>query len=363
MAQGMLVKVRALLDNAESYESKAAEPHSCKTCDEKITDHRGDMRKAAETYRAKAHALMEKFQLEQEKVIAHDPTSVVPIRQEVEVCSYYSEYRQAYINTLHYVAKHAGVRVAFSARAGGQVTGSVVGYESDIRYAETIFTAARLVFVERMEPRVQRSMSDQENVYRLRSAGMERVRVAEEIWGNRDKANLAKVGRYYKSECARRGEAPALDGRGVTGKVYREQYAEEFPWALHSRLTRARDAAGQYGGGLVLHGRQERVDEAFYSHFPEYRPRPAVEQATTEDCGACAKTKHASGKCKDHRPYVPTKADRARSARYYSAAAQRGREAGTAAANHVQLDRSRTEQVGDGGRGDVERVAYGSLEG
>lgn len=349
MGQDFLSKVRTILDMAESHEAQG-------------------QTEAAALMRAKAQELMVKFRIEQEDLIAQDTTgtAVTPVREDLRVCSYYTEYRQAYINLYHVVAEHAGCRVDFAVthKSGEQfaVYAHTVGYAEDIRYAEMIFTAARLVFAERLEPKVLANLSEQENVYRLRSAGMERVRVSEEVWGNRDKANLAKVGRMYKAECAKRGEQPALDGRGVTGKVYREQYASEFPWALSTRLRRAQDAAGQMGGGLVLHGRKERVDEAFYTIFPEYRPKPAVEQATPGDCGACKKTKHESGMCKDHRPYEPTKADLARQARLYSPTAMAGRQAGRTAAAHVQLNRAGKEAVEDGGRGTVERVAF-ELEG
>jgi hypothetical protein len=349
MAQDYLSKVRTILDMAESHEAQG-------------------QTEAAANMRAKAEELMQKFRIEQEDLIAQDTTAagVQPVRVDVRVCAYHTEYRQAYLNLFYVVAQHAGCQVLFEvARKPGEtyaLYAYTVGYAEDIRYAEMIFTAARLVFAERLEPQVVANLSEQENVYRLRSAGMERVRVAEEIWGNRDKANLAKVGRMYKAECAKRGEEPVLNGRGVTGKVYREQYASEFPWALSSRLQRARDAAGQMGGGLVLHGRKERVQEAFYTEFPDMRPKPAVERAGTEDCGACKKTKHESGKCKDHRPYQETAADRARRARLYSATAMAGRRAGRTAAAHVQLDRAGREAVADGGRGDVERVAF-ELEG
>lgn len=338
-----LGKVRALLDLAESEEKLGNAP-------------------AAATLRAKAEGLMAKFRIEEEELLAVDPTSVKPVRVDVVVCGYHSDYRQQYVNLYWAAAQHAGVRVAFEVSRkpgdGYKVYAYTVGYEGDVRYAEMIYTSARLVFAERLEPQVQQHLSDQENVYRLRGAGMERVRVAEEVWGNRDKANLAKVGRMYKAECAKRGEKPALDGRGVTGKVYREQYSEEFVYALRRRLRQAQDAAGRYGGGLVLHGRQERVDEAFYEIFPEYKPRPAVEQATPEECDACKRTTSKTGKCKDHRPYTPTAADRAAARRYYTPAAERGRQAGTEAARHVQLDRAGRDQVEDGGRGDVERVAF-----
>lgn len=349
MAQDYLSKVRALLDLAESEEALG---HT----------------EAAATMRAKAEALMVKFRIDQEELIAQDRTgtSVKPVQVAVDLARYPSEYHQAYINLFHVVARHTGCRVAYRLThqdgKGYVYTGYTVGYEEDVRYAEMIYTAARLVFSERLEPQVQPHLSEQENVYRLRSAGIERVRIADMVWGNRDKANLAKVGRLYKAECAKRGEEPALSGRGVTGKVYREQYAQEFPWALDARLRRARDAAGTMGGSMVLHGRAERVDEAFYELYPEYKPRPAVEQATTEQCERCAAAKKRkndeAATCRDHKPYTETAADRARMRRLYSPTAMAGRSAGAAAAAYVQIDRAGRDQVEDGGRGDVERVAF-----
>lgn len=331
-AQDMLGKVRALLDTAESFEEQGNA-------------------EAAATYRAKAKALKDKYSIEEEELIAKDPTSVVPVMMPVTVVTRRSAYLQQYVNLYATVARHAGVRVHYDWKIGAQgyeVVAETVGYEGDIRYAEMIFTAARMVFNERLEPKVNPALSEQENVYRLRSSGMERVRVADAMWGNREKANLSKVGRLYKAECAKRGEEAALSGRGVTGAVYREQYAEQFVSALRMRLRRAQDSAGQYGGGLVLHGRGERVDEAFYDLYPQYKPRPAIEQATEQQCEACAKAKAKRGAdatCKDHKPWKPTKADIARSERYYSPAAVRGRAAGATAAAHVELNRAGREGI------------------
>lgn len=334
MAQDMLAKVRALVDTAESLEAQGNA-------------------EAGASYRAKAEDLMRKYRIEEEELIAQDPTSVEPVRVRVVIIKEDNPFRQQYVNLFSVIARHAGARCCFDWVRNGtgqyEVVAEAVGYETDTRYAEMLFTAARLVFSDRLEPKVDSLLSDQVNAYRLRSAGMERVKVAELIWGNREKVNLGRVGRYYKAECVKRGEVAALDGRGVTGKVYREQYAAEFVWALEARLRRAQDAAGQMGGGMVLHGRKERVNEAFYTHFPSYRPStPSTEVAVPKECEACKATKHKSGKCKDCRPRPITKAELARYERYNSPAAQRGRQAGATAAAHVELKRGYHEQVTEG---------------
>lgn len=332
-AKDMLGKVRALLDTAESFEEQGNA-------------------EAAASYRAKAHALRDKYRIEEEELLAQDPTAVEPVLITIDLVRRGSAYQGHYLSLWTTIARHAGIRSHLEwsfGDTGYTVVARAVGYEGDIRYAELIYTNARLAFAERLEPKVNPALTEQVNVYRLRSAGIERVRVADMVWGNRDKANLSKVGRLYKAECQARGEEAALSGRGVTGAVYREHYANQFVDELSMRLRRAQDGAGQYGGGLVLHGRQERVDEAFYSHFPNYRPKPAIEQATPEQCERCQAAQKRKGDpsatCKDHKPWTPTAKDRAAWARYNSPTAQRGRQAGAAAARQVELNRDRREAV------------------
>jgi hypothetical protein len=146
---------------------------------------------------------------------------------------------------------------------------------------------------------------------------------------------LARVGRLYKAECEERGEQPLLSGRGVTGKAYREQYADQFITTLHGRLWQARQAAGVSGGGLELHGRKERIKEAFYAAYPDQRPKPpAAAIGGAQECEKCKASKR--GACREH--YVPM--GRSSSGPdYYSVAAERGRLAGSAAARAVNLGR------------------------
>jgi hypothetical protein len=322
-SNAILTKVRALLDKAESTE----------------------FAQEANLYRAKAEELMAKYRIEEEELIAKDATAVMPIYGDTPLASVNSDYYVQYYSLFYWIAKHVGIRAKLEwgwDTGDRKVWARTVGYEADLRYAEVLFTNARMVFAERLEPAINHSLSDQENVYRLRASGMERVRIARMMWGEASKANLSRVGAMYKRECAKRGEEPALSGRGVTGKEYREQYAEQFVETLRVRLAMARDAAGRAGGGLVLHGRQERVDEAFYARFPSERPKAAIESdrspATT--CQKCAKAK--SGFCNEHRPSY----GRVSTKNPYSAAAVRGRAAGSAAARHVDLGRGGTGSLG-----------------
>lgn len=287
---------------------------------------------AAATYRAKAEQFMRLYRVEEENLIATDATSVEPIYVEQEVCDTNSPFRMDYRYLLHLAAEHAGARIASWTRNGKSVSG-MVGYEGDVRLAAYLFAAARMVFASRLEPEYDPALSDAENVYRLRSSGMTRQRVGQIVFGDSgigSPAAAAKVTRMYAAECAARGEDPVLTGRGVDLAVYRKAYGRNFTYTFADRLREARDAADSTGGPLVLHGRQERVEEAFYVRFPSLRPAPPTEVATTDT------TPVKAPKYKE-----PTKAEQRKTERlYHSKAAQLGGNAGDSAAREIELDRA-----------------------
>jgi hypothetical protein len=282
----------------------------------------------ADLCRQRAEELMRKYRIAEEDLIASDPTALTPVLDFITVCGDTSMQRW-YTDLMWYVADHAGVRTfqKWERTPGGyEVRAGVVGYEADIRLVQMIYGAARLAFQSLLEPGVDRSLSDAENVYRLRSSGMTRRNVAKILWGLDTHAAHAKAGTLYKEECAKRGETPALAGRGTDVETYREAYARGFVAQLARRLRRSRDAADSSGGAIVLHGRKERVEEAFYGFFPELKPSPLPAEKET----APAKTKVRK----------PTKAERAAYHRkHFSAAANAGESAGTRAANEVELSR------------------------
>jgi len=319
--EGMMSKVRALLDLAEHEGTPVAE---------------------AELARSRAEAIMAKYRIEVEdllagKTLAEGVLAPTPVPYDVQV-GRNGPFIRYYAHMWSQVVAHVGVR----SRArwiytgdGAFWTAEGVGFEADVQYAEMLFTTARMAFSDRLEPKVDPNLSDQENVYRLRSAGIERIRIAEIMWDNTDKVFLGRVGRMYKAECVNRGEEPALSGRGVTGAAYREAYAEEFVFEFSRRLRAARSGGGNE---LNLGNREQVLNEAFYARFPDMRPKAAVEGEGWVDprknCEKCKKAK--SGACREH-SYGPSSGPRGRDP--YSAAAVRGRASGSAAARSIDLGR------------------------
>lgn len=333
-----------------------------------------DFPEEATTYRAKAEQLMRDYRIAEENLIAADQ---VEIRPEVHVLWLGPRFDRtrgsaggnqnlkgsSYFNEWYWLASaagtHAGAKVHYRWGRNHETGESgifavMVGYSGDLRLAEMVYTNARIIFGERLEPKPDTSLSDQVNAYRLRSAGITRDRVAKLIWGETSAARAAAVGRMYKDECALRNETPVLDGRGINAALYRDEYAKAFVHQFERRLAAARDAADSVGGALVLAGRAERVQEAFWNEFPELRPQPKTELDTT-----APKTPAKKRKTKD---YWETAAGRRELDRRYSGVAVAARGAGAAAAQEVSLDRaSNAQRVGEASR--TATPPRGALEG
>jgi hypothetical protein len=285
--------------------------------------------------RAKAEELMRKYRIEEEELLATDATSAEPVYVEMDLCRYGSEFRQAHINMMWDAAEHAGVQAHFFF-GDRMLKVGIVGYEGDARYATFLYSAARLVFSAHLEPEIDPSLSERENIWRLRSSGMERQRVARVLWGEEvgSKASAhAKVGKIYKEECAARGSDVAFDGKGIVLKDFRTAYARNFRDGFNAKLRQARDAADSVGGAMVLHGRKERVTEAFYVRFPQYRP---TEVATTSKAPAKKERRWSQA---DERRYARA---------FLSRAATMGASAGRTAAEEIELSRTdRAKRISD----------------
>lgn len=320
----------------------------------RVADDPATTEEAAASYRAKAETLMRDYRVAEEDLIAEDQFSILPISKTVTLLDGDSEFSRWYNSMWYYIAEHTGIRTVTrwkfdSTKNDYDLVATAVGYGSDLRYAEFLWNASRLVFASKLEPSVDPTLSDIDNVYNLRSAGMERNRISALMWGAPTHSNNAKVTKLYAKACEARGEDALVAGRKISAKDYRETYARSFTYAVSGRLREARDAADSVGGGLELAGRKERVDEAFYAEFPNYRPTPTTDEpAEVKPCEACAKTKHESGKCKSCRPRKVTREEMRRMDRmYYSETAKRAAAAGRSAADDVQISRTteRTRRI------------------
>lgn len=248
-------------------------------------DHPTANKHEADMCREQAEKLMRKYRIEEEALIESGDAVVNGINvlfREVPVYNVGSKYSDVYRSLVSYAITHTGCQGVFTgSSANGERMITIVGYEADIRYAEVLYNNARLLFADRMEPKVDPNLSDMENVYRLRSSGLERRIVADRMgWVK----GGAKVTRLYKAACEARGEEPILTGQGTMVDDYIIGYCDGFKNEFWSNLWHARQAvdAEVQNGGMVLHGREERIKEACYQRWPELRPSTNVVRANNK---------------------------------------------------------------------------------
>lgn len=291
----------------------------------------------AAAYTAKAEELMRLYRIKESQLESADGP-VMPIYREVHVAPN-GEWASQQHWLWEAIASHAGVRYDTTAVTQGDgswnFVARTVGYDVDIRLAEMLFNSARLAFLFALAPEFNPAETPAQNIYRMRSAGMDRQLIAEKVFGKRGHSQGLKVGQLYREECARRGEAATVSGRDFNAKTYREVYAREFVYRVESRLRRARFAADAVPGLMVSVSRPLAVEEAFYTRFPSRRPKP-VEETTESKCegsGKPAKTKALS------------KATEARLERlYYGPTAVAARRTARKAADSIALGRETTQE-------------------
>lgn len=310
-------------------------------------DHENTSKVEAATYRAKAESLMAQYRIEESEAIERgEAPSLVPVHRTMDVCGYHSPYQFNYRQLASYVTHHCGVKAVFSYSRddSGAMTRTIemVGYESDTMFAEMLYASIRLAFAANLEPQYNAAESDSDNVYRMRNAGMTRDQIAEAMgWTVIDartgkspltpSAAADKASKLYGTACREKGSEPKLLGRSTNMKVYKELYAEHFVTELYYRLLDSRNGVDTERGGLVLANRADKVQEAFYERYPEFRPStlpaPAVKAVVKEETPAQAKRREARWAREQ------AEADRKRN----SAGGQAGAQAGRAAAKKVDL--------------------------
>lgn len=324
-------RIQALLATAKSY------------------DDQGNSNAAA-AYYAKAELLMIKYRISEEEALAGDATSALPILHRITLATETGRSMfNWYLATFRRIADHCGLRFIHEWEKDEndqyRRVAVVVGYEGDVRYAEFLWTAASLMFVTRIDPHWNSDLPERENIWRMRNAGIERRVIADHAWKNGHEAKArSAVQRIYLAECKARNEMAHASGLGHQTSVFREAYAQSFVNTLAYRLQMAREAADSVGGGLVLHGRKERVEEAFYGFFPQMRPHPMtgdVEYVAPAPCEKCQKAK--SGHCRMHPVSSWTRADEAAwQRRHNSSSSRAGQASGRAAAEGVIIARGHT---------------------
>lgn len=286
-----------------------------------------DYPEEADSLRAKADALMTKYRIDEVQLSmgtgkwTKEPNE--PVWEKWDLCEYGTEYSNHYYHIAKQCALHLDC-MSTSTVNGGKLSIHVCGYPSELRMAEALYTAAILAFSTRLEPNVDPSLSDAENCYNLRKAGLEGLRIAILVFGRDDKSMRIKARKLFKEEAIRRGEDPdELLGRGNSVKNYREDYANGFALEIGRRLARMRSDRGMDGGaGLVLADRGDKVKAEFYDKYPSLDPnrqRAYTYDNPRNECPRCQAAK--SGYCREHAYLRPSagRAGRATNMRAYNA--------------------------------------------
>jgi hypothetical protein len=292
----------------------------------------------------KAEELRRKYKIVEEELIATDQFSADVMVTKITISKWNSDFLYDHMRMWASVAAFTGILYKTD-YVGYDLVVTVVGYGSDIQHAEGLYQAAWLMMAGKLEPKVDPKLSDAENVYALRGAGIERNRIAQMLWGadlgKAGHAAHAKVGKLYAEACRARGEDPVVAGRGVNKKVYRELYGEEFANRFANRLRLAKDAADSVGGTLVLAGREQRVKEAFWKEFPEEHPDAKAAARAAAAARVAEEEAKTPGKKVARREAKWTKRDQdAWERRHFSAAAVAGKAAGRDAADRVEIART-----------------------
>jgi hypothetical protein len=301
----------------------------------------------AASYNAMAAKIMRQYKIAEEEALAVDPTMAVPTHLEMDIKFTGWELAHHYPSIARLIAEHTGVRVHTGSINGGYRF-TFVGYDTDLRYTEFLCTAAHLMFATRITPTWDENRSEADNIFFMRNAGIERREIADRAWGygaGKLAKNRSKVQRVYLRECATRGEEARATGLGFDTRTYREAYAESFVTTLRRRLRVARDAADSVGALPTLHGRTQRVQDAYDTLVP---PAPVTDaQPWVDPRKECTKKACQEGRaCREHSYMIPrawtTRDQAALERRTSSASARAGQASGRAAADGVQVQRGHT---------------------
>lgn len=298
----------------------------------------------ADAFRKQADALMFQYRIEELSLGTPDQrANIVPIQRTMSLCALHTRFEATYRALATYCLSHVDAKSYPGRYEDGMILLDTFGYDSDLRYAEILFTSFSLAFAGRMDVRKNPALSDQENCYLLRMAGWDGGKVALELWGINDKAGRSRARRLFEAEALKRGENPKLMlGIGNSMDNFRDSYEIGFKEEARRRLRMMR--VDQASGAIVLASRREAVEELYYSKYPHMRPtdNPVGHNALggRDTCPRCKKAK--SGYCRDHAYLRP----RARDYKY-TPLNETGLSAGRHAAASVDLNARAVRGIGE----------------
>jgi len=260
----MLRKVRLLLDKADST-----------TFEEE-----------ADTYRQKADALMLQYAIESYEV--DEARREATKQEEPELGTFFlcfgdNPIKDNLMQLFFLTARHARCQpVVFGShlKTHTEVIGKVVGFPTDVRYAEWMYTNLWAQMTRDLEPKPDPALSFEENVIAMMESGVSRKRIAE-LMHLEPKKVTGKMSRIYAEHYEATTGMP-YRGKGTRPLpiTYQRNFARGFTDRVEIRLYDIRRRSEEQVKGastsIVLRSKQEDVLAVYRDLFPKlgrpYRP-------------------------------------------------------------------------------------------
>jgi len=307
----------------------------------------------ADTFRAKANEMMDKYRLEQwelaQVAAGRAKSSLVPVRKDIQISWWYHErytFKQALWTVFDECAKHCAIILANRKASRNEETMPAYGLESDIAFLEMLFTDLYIQMADKIKPEYKPDRSLGENVYRAKEAGMKYKDICHWIgrpdlirkvqrqnkWGDWkwkteiDGILIREMKKYAKANGLTVHKTINLD-------AYIEDFCTSYAWAVRSKLHEMRTGEVRGGDSMALAIRDitDLSREAMFEDFPDLRPHPADCQCDNCHFMKCTDPKCQRPRCVEARK--PVKRSYART--YYRepvyAAQARGAQAGQSA--------------------------------
>lgn len=237
----------------------------------------------AQLAKDKADALILSHQIDRALVGATDASTAEQIKIDVWDIEMPAKFYEQIRYLLGAVMQHCNIRMKFKSWREMEV----VGYETDIAYAEGIWVSVYREFAGNLFPTWQPDDTFDNNVYRFVKGGFKWKAIHEEALKHDPAANWG--GRYkaaYHRACKARGEEPTA--HTSRHEAFRASYANSFKSTITSRLyeMRARARKEQTTDNdkyaLAVRTNKEKVDAEFYRLFPQYDPE-VMNKRSAED--------------------------------------------------------------------------------
>lgn len=283
----VLSRVRKLIERADHAATPEAEADACRT---------------------KADRLMLDYAITESQLDATRPAAfrVTPEVAKFDLCSAAHPLSRFYADLISDLATHCRCQIVFhnftesTKRAYGTTWVTAVGFPSDLRYLELLFTMIMLHMSGEMEPTPDPAKSFDENVYDLHEAGVKWRRVADlmnaasvkrerpgmrveripgtEHWWkavrpSKDQPDYLvpwpdghRLINAYRRHCEKIGATPRAIISPVT---YQRNFADGYVRRISTRLYAMRKANSDIGTALAL--RTEDVKAKYDELFPDLR--------------------------------------------------------------------------------------------